>query len=167
MRPSIIPESSLRVIQFANVPGTQLKGEPYLLPEGDQAFTTAYLTLYMMYDDNVAYTYSPTYIFMGRLNMWSLDSVGVDIEKVIDGDAALSNLDPWGYYALPNAPVYPNLHGNKYWENSGLWNLTSNIGRAITAPVYISGWRSTVTIAYGSGTITIPARIVGVIQNLS
>lgn len=119
------------------------------LPDQTQAFMSVPVQIWNCSQNAVAtYTWSPSYIWTGRLDIWSVDTAGADIEQVI----VAASLTPFA--ALPTSGT---IHGNNYWKNGGAWNLISNTGRHVTSAVYIAGFRAATTISHGSGTVTVPS----------
>ena len=178
----MVQPSWIRQLTLVNAPGTQFRTPvphiPYPLgdlkddridivqPDLNQGFNIAYLTFWTPLSHQVlTYTTNPSYILQAYFDLWTLDENGVDIEKAIGN----GSLQPWGATVLQGS-----FHGNGYWKlNStfpytplppGSWNNTSNTGRAITGPVYICGWRSTITITHGAGTIKLPTKLRGTIR---
>jgi hypothetical protein len=149
----------IRILTLLNAPGIQYKTgvphQPYSLPNNLQSFHAANLRFYFTVMTASGAWTAPE--LQCLFNLYSLDAAGVDIEHVvIDG------------LLFPDATTYISgyVQGNKWWSNGNLWNRTSNTGRAITAPVFICGWRSTVTLNYGTGTITLPPSIKGIFTGM-
>ena len=153
MRATLLPCTAIRCLTLA-WPVTTFSGsaslgsifkssahnQPYELPDIRQVFTSATLSLWFNFlgDANVSYTYDPNYILEMRLNLWSLDQSGNDIEQVI----ANGDLPAWGC-----TPVSGTLHGYK------------QTGKLIC------GFRAAGTINHGSGTVSLPPRMLALITN--
>jgi len=110
---------------------------------------------------NGAYIYDPKYIMEVSENLWTVDANGVDIEQVIQ----YGDLPMWGV-----TPISGTLHGNSYWGSNsnypynqlppGSWNKKSNTGRAITGPVYVCGFRATITVDHATASLTLGPQIL-------
>ena len=153
MRATLLPYAAIRCLTMV-WPVTAFSGsaslgsifkssahnQPYELPDIRQVFTSATLSLlfYFQGDANVSYAYDPNNILEMRLNLWSLDQSGNDIEQVI----ANGDLPAWGCL-----PVSGTLHGYK------------QTGKLIC------GFRAAGTIYYGAGTVILPPRMLALFTN--
>lgn len=149
---------------------------PILLPGPDQLFTQATMYIWDIqaafdssYTNNSSYSQS-----WAGFQLFSVDTFGNDIEWVIQ------NANLWDFGA--GQPATGTLHGNNYWAQNtvypynilppGQWNHTTNIGRLITSPVFIAGFRASSTNSNTNGnsvihSLTVTSPMIAWLQSFS
>jgi hypothetical protein len=158
-----LAQTKVRVLTLATVPGTQYKSaapySPYALPDVNQYFNYAQITAYLQSSGNGGWTDGA--LFVALFQLFSLDSMGADIELAAQGNFGLTN----------SSVATGVIHGGKFWEQHVGENVNTLLGygpsRIITASMPICGWRSTLSVTSGSGTITIAPNARAFIQELN
>ena len=113
--------------------GSVMAPHPLFLPDELQGFSSINLTFLMFFSGNTwSYTYNgsnyPNVYFCPKLDLWSLDENGADIQHVINA-LALNGVPP--FYGC--AAVSGSLYGQTYWAAHGGAPVTWGFRAVITA----------------------------------
>ena len=184
----------IRTLTLLNSPGIQwhtaAPRQPYNLPDAGQNFTTAQLTFLFAPKASAIELTTPNAIYIVLLGLWAVDANGADIEQIFTGqNTSLGPYNGWDGRLWPFGiwPLTGTLHGGNFWAAHVGQNVRTVRGspydqpgwtqpnRIITASMPVCGFRTAINMYNDystpggtvAGSVALPARMQGVIQELT